>query len=237
MVPVVLVCGLILPANFSTAALILASGMILMYVGRIRLKYLLALAGAGLLLLVLFALVINISGSKSRLDTWESRIENYISGGDAEEDYQVDQAKIAIATGGVLGKSPGKSVQRNFLPHPYSDFIFAIIIEEYGLAGGLFLVLMYLILLFRGVRIATRSKTLFGSLLAFGITFLIVFQAFINMAVAVTLLPVTGQPLPMVSMGGTSLWATCISLGIVLSVSRESDKEEINETTEKDATA
>jgi cell division protein FtsW len=131
----------------------------------------------------------------------------------------VEQAKIAIATGGFFGKGPGKSTQRNFLPHPYSDFIYAIIIEEYGMFFGLLIVFLYLILLLRGIRTSIRADKLFGSLLAFGCSFSLVFQAMINMAVAVNLGPVTGQPLPMLSMGGTSIWFTCLSIGLILSVS------------------
>jgi cell division protein FtsW len=148
------------------------------------------------------------------------RIENFSSNDkDNKGNFQVEQSKIAIATGGPLGKGPGKSSQRNFLPHPYSDFIYAIIIEEYGLMSGLLIVLLYLILLFRGTRIATQSPRMFGSLLAFGCSFSLVFQAMINMAVATNLFPVTGQPLPMLSMGGTSIWFTSIGIGILLSVS------------------
>jgi cell division protein FtsW len=155
-----------------------------------------------------------------RFGTWMKRIENFSSNDkDNKGNFQVEQSKIAIATGGPLGKGPGKSSQRNFLPHPYSDFIYAIIIEEYGLVSGLLIVLLYLILLFRGTRIATQSPRMFGSLLAFGCSFSLVFQAMINMAVATNLFPVTGQPLPMLSMGGTSIWFTSIGIGILLSVS------------------
>ena len=140
--------------------------------------------------------------------------------------YQVEQAKIAIASGGLFGKLPGKSTQRNFLPHPYSDFIYAIIVEEYGLVGGVFLILLYLILLYRAIRIVTKVPRNFGAFLAIGLSFSLVFQAMINMAVSVNLLPVTGQPLPMVSMGGTSIWFTSLSIGILLSVSRDVEENE-----------
>jgi cell division protein FtsW len=158
------------------------------------------------------------SGNTGRVGTWKKRIENFTSG-DSKGNYQVEQAKIAIATGGFFGKGPGKSTQRNFLPHPYSDFIYAIIIEEYGMFFGLLIVFLYLILLLRGIRTSIRADKLFGSLLAFGCSFSLVFQAMINMAVAVNLGPVTGQPLPMLSMGGTSIWFTCLSIGLILSVS------------------
>ncbi len=149
----------------------------------------------------------------------------HIVDGDSENNYQTEQAKIAIATGGVFGKMPGNSTQRNFLPHPYSDFIFAIIIEEYGIVGGIFLVLLYLILLYRAVKIVTQSPGTFGAFLTIGVAFSLVFQAMINMGVAVNLLPVTGQPLPLVSMGGTSIWFTSLSIGIILSVSKEINKQ------------
>jgi cell division protein FtsW len=145
---------------------------------------------------------------------------------DAEGNYQANQAKIAIATGRFIGKLPGNSEQKNFLPHPYSDFIYAIIIEEYGLIGGSFILLLYMILLYRSVRIALRSPGTFGTFLSIGLAFSLVFQALINMGVAVNLLPVTGQPLPLVSMGGTSLWFTSISIGIILSVSRQVEEED-----------
>jgi len=159
-----------------------------------------------------------------RLGTWNSRIESFIEG-DSEGNYQADQAKIAIATGGYIGKGLGKSTQRNFLPHPYSDFIYAIIIEEYGLAGGFFVIFLYLILFYRSIRIAQHSEKSFGTFLVIGLSFSLVFQAMINMAVAVNLFPVTGQPLPLVSMGGTSIWFTCLAIGIILSVSRNTASE------------
>lgn len=219
--PVVLICLLILPANFSTAALLFLTCIVLMFIGKVSLKHLFSLTMTGILGLSLVIGILMFS-EKGRVGTWHNRIDNFVNGS-SEENGQIEQAKIAIATGGVLGKGPGKSDQRNFLPHPYSDFIFAIIVEEYGLAGASVLVLLYIILLYRGIRITTHSPTLFGSLMAFGITFSIVFQAIINMAVAVNLLPVTGQPLPLISMGGTSVLFTCLALGVVLSVSRAGD--------------
>jgi cell division protein FtsW len=219
MIPVLLICGLILPANFSTAAVLFATSVVMMFIGRVNLKYIASLLGIGIVLLGIFIAVVINSNNTGRVGTWKKRIENF-SSGDSKGNYQVEQAKIAIATGGMVGKGPGKSSQRNFLPHPYSDFIYAIIIEEYGIVFAFLIILLYLILLFRGIRIAVKTEKLFGSLLAFGCAFMLVFQAMINMAVAVNLFPVTGQPLPMLSMGGTSIWFTCITIGVILSVSR-----------------
>jgi cell division protein FtsW len=230
-IPVLVVTFLILPANFSTAALLLLTCVVLMYIGKVRLKHLIVLAAIAIAGLSLFIAILLSSSDQGRLGTWKSRVESYI-GGDTGEAFQVEQGKIAIARGGIIGKAPGNSVQRNFLPHPYSDFIYAIIVEEYGLIGGATVVLLYLILLFRGIKITLKSPSLFGGLMAFGLTFSIVFQAIVNMAVAVDLLPVTGQPLPLVSMGGTSILFTSIALGIILSVSRqeEESKSPVNAT-------
>ncbi len=223
MLPVIIICFLILPANFSTAAILFTTSLVIMFIGRVNLKHIFSIIGIGLVSLFLMVLIAQSSPNLlPRLNTWVSRIENFKSGEDnSEENYQVEQAKIAIASGGIVGKMPGNSDQRNFLPHPYSDFIYAIIIEEYGLIGGVFILLLYLILLFRAVKIVTKAPGNFGAFLAIGIAFSLVFQALINMGVAVHLLPVTGQTLPLVSMGGTSLWFTSISIGIILSVSRE----------------
>jgi len=227
-IPASLVCALILRDNFSTAAILFVTCLVLMFIGRISLKYIFSLIGLGIVSVILiFVLSKAFPEVFPRGDTWIHRIENFINKDEASVDatYQVDQSKIAIVSGGLLGKSPGKSTQRNFLPHPYSDFIFAIIIEEYGLAGGCFIVLLYCILFYRIVRITMRCQGNFGSFMAIGIGFSLVFQALINMAVAVNLFPVTGQTLPLVSMGGTSIWFTCISLGIILSVSRHIEIE------------
>ena len=226
-VPVLVICGLILPANFSTASILFLTSMILMFIGRIKVKYILSLMGVGILFFGLFILFIFLFPHvNNRVATWKARIENF-SGGKSEGNYQVEQAKIAIATGGMFGKGPGKSTQRNFLPHPYSDFIYAIILEEYGMVIGFVVIFLYLILLYRAVRIATKCQKIFPSLLAIGCSFSLVFQAMINMAVAVNLVPVTGQPLPLVSMGGTSIWFTSIAIGMVLSASRELEKEKV----------
>ena len=217
--PVVLVCALILPANLSTAAVLFMTSLCLMFIGRVKMQYLLALMGIGVLGLALMIGLLMLTPNQGRLTTWKHRIENFAHGG-VEGNYQVEQSKIAIARGGWLGVGPGNSTQRNFLPHPYSDFIFAIIIEEYGLLGGTLIILLYLILLFRTIRIVSKSPGAFGTLLAMGCCFSLVFQAMINMAVAVNLFPVTGLSLPLVSMGGTSILFTSIALGIILSVSK-----------------
>lgn len=225
MIPVLVVCGLILPANFSTAAMLFTTSLIVMFIGRINLKHIFSLVGIGIGCLMLMLLIAKAKPELlPRADTWVKRVESF-SEGKSEGNYQAEQAKIAIATGGLIGKGPGGSTQRNFLPHPYSDFIYAIIIEEYGLIGGFLVITLYLILFFRGIKIASSSEKTFGSLLAIGLSFSLVFQGMINMAVAVNLFPVTGQPLPLVSMGGTSIWFTCLAIGIILSVSKRSEKE------------
>ncbi len=220
---------LILPANFSTAALLASTCMVMLFVGRAKLIDLAKISGAFVLLFIIFVTIVLNSPNTGRVGTWKNRIDNFVSESNPEANYQADQSKIAIASGYPLGKGPGNSTQRNFLPHPYSDFIYAIIIEEFGFIGGLLTIVLYLILFFRGIRIAVKSPGSFGAFLAIGISFLIVLQAMVNMAVAVNLIPVTGQPLPLVSMGGTSLWFTSISLGILLSVSKEIENEDLSE--------
>lgn len=232
--PVFFVLILILPANFSTTAIMFLMVMMLAFIGGYPIKYLAVVIGTGIVALSLFILVAKAfpDAMPNRVDTWMSRIENFSNGEDTEADYQIEKAKIAIASGGIQGVGPGKSVQKNFLPQSSSDFIFAIIIEEYGLIGGLFLLVMYSWLLFRIVIVSQKSDTVFGKLLVLGVGLPIVFQALINMAVAVELFPVTGQTLPLISSGGTSIWMTCLAIGIILSVSakREEIKEqEINE--------
>lgn len=231
--PVALVLMFILPANFSTTAIIFAMVIALVFLGGYPLKYLGAIIGAGVVMLLLFVLLAKAFPGMfpNRVDTWINRVENFASDEvDADADYQIEKAKIAIASGGAFGQGPGKSVQKNFLPQSSSDFIYAIIVEEFGLAGGLFLMAMYLFLLFRITVIAHKAETIFGKLLAVGVGMPIVFQALINMAVAVELFPVTGQTLPLVSSGGTSIWMTCLAIGIVLSVSAQKDvkKQELN---------
>ncbi len=224
LVPVLVVCGLIMPANLSTSLILFATCIVLMFIGRVRTRYLMGLIGAGVLLVSLFIAIALYSQSEGRLDTWRNRIESFVTKS-GEGNYQVEQSKIAIASGGLIGRGPGNSSQRNFLPHPYSDFIYAIIIEEYGLAGGVVVLFFYLWLLYRAGLIVKRSSRTFPAFLAIGLTISIVIQAMINMAVVVNLLPVTGQPLPLVSMGGSSLVFTSIALGIILSVSNGVQKK------------
>jgi cell division protein FtsW len=227
LLPIGIICALILPANFSTAALLFANCLLLMFIGRIKVKFMLYIVGSCLLFALLLGVVIyQFPSILPRGATWKARIENF-SKGDSKSNYQSEQAKIAIATGGVIGKGPGNSTQRAFLPQASSDFIYAIIIEEYGFLTGFVMLFLYMILLFRGIRILRDSDKMFGGFLAVGLTFSLVFQALINMAVAVNLFPVTGQPLPLVSMGGTSILFTCITIGIILSVSRSSDDKEV----------
>ena len=230
MLPILIVCGLILPANFSTAALLFTTSLVLMFIGRVNLKYIFSLIGIGVAAILIMLILTRVYPDiLPRSNTWGSRLNTFFSGDkiqDRDKVYQVEQSKIAIASGKLFGKGPGNSNQRNFLPHPYSDFIFAIILEEYGLAGGTFIVLLYLILFFRAVKIVTKIPRKFGAFLTIGVSFSLVFQAMINMGVAVNLLPVTGQTLPLVSMGGTSIWFTSLAIGIILSVSKEIGKSE-----------
>lgn len=212
------ICGLIALTNYSTAVLLFATCMLLMFIGRVPLKYLVMLALIGVLAGSL-ALAFGQRGG-----TVVSRITNFLE--PQEVPFQAKQAYIAIATGGITGKGPGKSDQRNFLPHPYSDFIYAIILEEYGLIGGVSVIFLYLVLLYRGMRAVARSEKAYGGLLSAGLSFALVLQAMVNMGVAVGLGPITGLPLPLVSMGGTSLLFTGLSLGIILSVSRVVKSEE-----------
>ena len=225
--PILSVLLLILPANLSTALIIFSMLMVLAFLGGYPLKYLGLVAGSGIVVLGLFILVAKAypEAMPNRVDTWTSRIQNFMDPEDTKEDYQIEKAKIAIATGSIYGLGPGKSIQKNFLPQSSSDFIFAIIIEEYGLIGGLFLLTLYLLLLFRIVIVAQKADSVFGKLLTIGVGLPIVFQALINMGVAVELFPVTGQNLPLISSGGTSIWVTCLAIGIVLSVSAK--REEI----------
>ncbi|MFT7072517.1 MAG: cell division protein FtsW [Patiriisocius sp.] len=229
--PVFVVLALILPANFSTTAMIFAMVVLLVFMGGYPLRYLGIVLGAGLLMLTLFVFTAKAFPGlfDNRVDTWISRVESFTDREDTEGDYQIKQAKIAIASGGFTGVGPGKSVQKNFLPQSSSDFIYAIIVEEFGLVGAFSLMGLYLLLLFRLVIVAHKATSVFGKLLVIGVGLPIVFQALINMAVAVELFPVTGQTLPLISSGGTSIWVTCLALGMVLSVSakREVQKKEL----------
>lgn len=245
--PVAVICMLIAPANLSTALLLGASCMLLLFIGRANTKHLLVTVGIVMIPLVLLigaAMIKHHSndgqetevrkgssgGLFARVDTWISRVEGFMYGGGKEaanEDaYQVNQAKIAIAKGGLLGVGPGNSTQRNFLPQAYNDFIYPIIIEEYGLAGGAFILFIYLVFLYRSIRIFKRCPYAFGAFLALGLSFTLVIQAVVNMAVSVNLFPVTGVTLPLVSMGGSSFLFTCLSIGIILSVASNVEKLE-----------
>lgn len=232
-VPVFLVLGLILPANLSTTAIIFTMVVMLVFVGGYPWKYLMIILGAGLVMLILFVLTAKAfpDALPNRVDTWINRIENFTNDEDTEADYQIEKAKIAIASGGITGLGPGKSVQKNFLPQSSSDFIYAIIAEEFGIVGALSIMSFYVFLLFRIVVVAHKADTVFGKLVVVAVGLPIVFQALINMAVAVELFPVTGQTLPLISSGGTSIWMTCLALGIVLSVSA---KREIIKKEEKE---
>lgn len=233
--PVGVTLMFILPANFSTAALIFSMVLLLVFIGKYPLKYIGFVVGMGILALAFFVLVAKAfpDAFKNRVHTWESRVESFISDKPDEDDYQIEKAKIAIASGQIYGMGPGKSVQKNFLPQSSSDFIFAIIVEEYGLIGGLGVLTLYLLLFFRFIVAAHKANSIFGKLLVVGLGFPIIFQALINMGVAVELLPVTGQPLPLISSGGSSVWMTCIAIGIILSVTKK-EEEIAQELAEKE---
>ncbi|MBS1773509.1 MAG: FtsW/RodA/SpoVE family cell cycle protein [Bacteroidetes bacterium] len=230
LVPVICTCALIAPANLSTALMLGFTCCILFFIGRVQVKHIMLLAFMGIIGLALL-----FTASKmfhfGRASTWEQRINDFAGKSDGktkkkEDVYQVQQAKIAIANGGITGRGPGKSLQRNFLPHPYSDFIYSIIIEEYGLIGGAVLMFLYLLFLWRSILIFRRCPYAFGAFLAVGLSITLVFQAMLNMAVNVHLVPVTGLTLPLVSMGGSSIWFTSIAIGVILSVSRYVDENE-----------
>jgi cell division protein FtsW len=252
MIPVAITCALIAPANLSTALLLGASCLLLMFIGRISTKHLLITIGVALvpLLFLISAAVIRhgktnnyddtviVKKSSStlfgRVDTWIGRMESFIYGSkDIDDDaYQTTQAKIAIAKGGVFGVGPGNSTTRDYLPQAYNDFIYAIIIEEYGLLGGAFIMFIYLVFLYRCIRIFKKCPFAFGAFLALGLSFTLAIQAVANMAVTVNLFPVTGVTLPLVSMGGTSFIFTCLAIGIILSVARNVEQLEGRTTVE-----
>ena len=230
LLPLLLVCALILPNNFSTSALVFLNGIILMFIAKIRFRFILQVLSTaiffGLLIVLPTFLTPFINDIIPRSQTWVSRTNTYSNINHdlsiLDKKHQQKQALVAIQNGGIYGSGPGKSSQRSILPLPASDFIFAIILEEYGLIGGVFALLLYLILLFRAIRISLKIDSVFGSLVSVGLIFSLVFQALIHMLVSIGLMPVTGQTLPLISMGGTSLVFTFIAIGIVLSVSRKS---------------
>lgn len=226
--PVFSVLILIFPANFSTAAILFVMVLMLVFFAGYSFKYLSIIISAGIVAAIVFILVVKAFPEQfkySRVNTWMNRVENF-NKEDSKENYQSHKAKVAIYAGGLQGSGSGKSIFKNFLPQSSSDFIYAIIAEEYGLFGAVLLVIMYLLLLFRIVIIATKCKSIFGTLAVIGVGFPIVFQALINMAVAVGIFPVTGQPLPLISAGGTSIWMTCFAIGIILSVSAAKEEEQ-----------
>jgi len=231
MIPVALICGLIMPENLSTAMMVFGISMIILFLGRVPMKFIFAYIGIALAGVILLAMLLSVVSKANRVEVWKNRIETFFSGeSDPDDDYQSNQAKIAISTGGLFGKAPGKSTQRNMLPQSNSDFIFAIIIEEYGLLfGAIPLILLYMILLFRGIVIAKKCETAFPAFMVLGLIVMIVVQAMLNMMVAVGLFPVTGQTLPMVSWGRTSVLMMSFSIGAILSVSRVINARNKNE--------
>jgi cell division protein FtsW len=231
---ILVVVALIAPENLSTALVVFVTCCLLLFIGRINFKYLFMLAAGGIVILsimVIALLNVNVEGmGNTRIPTWKKRIQTFTNNDGGEGNYQQLQSRIAVATGGVFGKGPGNSTQRNYLPHPYSDFIYAIIVEEYGWLGGAVLVVCFILLIYRCLKIVYDSPRAFGALLALGLCFSMSFQAFVNMGVAIGILPVTGLTIPLVSMGGTSLVFNSIAFGIILSVSRTIQEDREKET-------
>ncbi len=217
-VPILIICGLIAPADLSTAVLLFFTCVLMMFVGRVALQYIFLLLLLGMVVFSMLVFLGQNFPELIRLETWVARVQEYIS--EPEGGYQVQQAKIAIANGEWFGLGPGNSIQRNYLPSPYADFIYAIICEEYGVIGGFAVVALYVLLFFRVTRLVTKSSKAFGAMLALGLTIMLITQAFCNIAVSVDLIPVTGLTLPMISMGGTSVLFSCIAFGIILSISK-----------------
>ena len=217
-VPILIICGLIAPADLSTALLLFVTCLIMLFMGRVSLKYIALLLFLGIVVFALLIIVGTVYPEVVRVSTWIHRMQDFMS--NADGGYQIQQAKIAIADGGIFGVGPGNSMQRNYLPAPFSDFIYAIIVEEYGLVGGFVVIGLYVLLFFRIVKIVTLSPKAFGAMLVSGLGLFIVIQALANIAVSVHLVPVTGLTLPLVSMGGTSIIFASIAFGMILSVSR-----------------
>lgn len=217
-VPVLLVCGLIAPADLSSAILLFVTSLLMMFIGRVDIKYILLLLFLGLVVFSFLVTIGRFFPDFVRVDTWTARMSEFVDNPDGG--YQIQQAKIAIANGNIFGLGPGNSIQRNFLPSPYADFIYAIICEEYGIFGGFAIIMLYLLLFFRATRLITKSPKAFGGMLVMGLSVSMILQAFTNIGVSVHLLPVTGITLPLVSMGGTSILFTCLSFGMILSVSK-----------------
>lgn len=233
--PVAIICALILPENLSTACVLFFTCIVLLFVGRVRFTFILLTLGSGVVLLAFIIALSFAFPQTGRLGTWHTRVESFMHGGNSDEDYQVVQAKIAIANGKIFGVGPGNSMQKDYLPYAYADFIYATIIEEYGLIGGVLLIFLYLVFLYRCIRIVGKAPSSFGAFLAVGLGLCLTIQAFVNMAVAVHILPVTGLTLPLVSMGGTSLWFSSLSIGIILSVSRDIEMKENNAENQAEA--
>ena len=242
-IPVGIICLLIAPANLSTSILIGGTSILLMFIGRVNAKHILATIGIAMIPVAMLVTIavsyydraehkpkeLPVILSAGRVPTWIGRIQTFIFSSKEDQNeklYQINQAKIAIAKGGWLGRGPGNSEQRNFLPHSYSDFIYAIILEEYGLAGGFFMVFIYLLFLYRCIRLYRKCPFAFGAFLALALSFMLVIQAIANMAVNVNVFPNTGVTLPLVSMGGSSFLFTCFSIGIILSVARNVEMQE-----------
>jgi cell division protein FtsW len=245
-IPVFIICGLIMPANLSNALLTGATSLLLLFIGRVSFKHILLTIGIAMIPIVIIISVAiathksndtTTNGSKpviaeslkswGRFGTWVNRVQDFMYAKDNEVPYQVQQAKIAIANGGIfVGLGPGNSQQRNFLPQAYNDFIYAVIIEEYGLLGGAFIIFIYLVFLFRCIRIFRKCPYAFGAFLALGLSFTLIIQAVANMAVNVAIVPVTGVTLPLLSMGGSSFIFTCCSIGLILSVARNVEQME-----------
>jgi cell division protein FtsW len=219
-VPVVVICGLIAPADLSSALLLFFTCLLLMFMGRVDTKYIGMLLVLGVVMFALLVMIGKAFPDFIRSETWANRLGAFVNASDEEYMHHVNQSKIAISRGGIFGVGPGNSLQRNYLPHPYSDFIYAVIIEEYGLFGGFVIMMLYITLFVRCVRLVTRSPKAFGAMMALGLSLILTLQALANMAVAVHLVPITGLPLPLVSMGGTSTIFTCVSIGMILSVSK-----------------
>lgn len=220
MLPIAIVCGLIMMENMSTALILFMTNLIIMFLGRVNMRYVFATLGLGVLMIAMVVGISYLSPSGGRYETWKNRVIDYLDADPENPGYQVLHSNIAIANGGLVRLAPGKCTQCNFLPEAYSDFIFATIIEEYGLAGGAFVIFLYLLLLYRIIKIVQNSQRIFSALMALGLGMSLVIQAFINMGVAVNILPVTGLTLPFVSMGGSSIWFNGVAIGIILSVSR-----------------
>ena len=227
-VPILIVCALIAPADLSSAVILFVTCLIMMFIGRVDIKYISMLCLLGVMVLAGLIALGYLFPDFIRVDTWISRINAFVN--DPEGGYQIQQAKIAIAEGGWFGVGPGQSTQDNYLPYPYADFIYAIICEEYGVLGGFTIIFLYLFLTIRCIRLVTRSPKTFGAMLSIGLCLSLVLQAYANIAVSIHLVPVTGLTLPMVSMGGTSIIFTCVSFGIILSVSKYIER--MNEQTQ-----